>query len=122
MRPKLWGREDGEEEIGQRGGEGRRDGAESRCAVGGERRTGGWGLAWCLGSWQCSNNLFVQKGHQQTHPARQDAMEGAQEHCGRGRQHTHFRKGQELIQGHIHSSSRGAHTHRRHSRARPCAG
>lgn len=37
-------------------------------------------------------------------------MEGAQEHCGRGRQHTHFRKGQELIQGHIHSSSRGAHS------------
>lgn len=58
MRPKLWGHEDGEEEIGQRGGEGRRDGAESGCAVGGERRTGAWGLAWGLGSWQCSNNLF----------------------------------------------------------------
>lgn len=46
MRPKLWGPEDGEEEIGQRGGEGRRDGAESGCAVVGERRTGAWGLAW----------------------------------------------------------------------------
>lgn len=36
MRPKLWGCEDGEEETEQRGGEGRRDGAESGCAVGDE--------------------------------------------------------------------------------------